>query len=349
MTRVFIDTRSHRGCWVAAHAAGLCDLDAVALVAEESTSLKLLNRMRIALREVSTVSKISTVEIPCHTIDAIDVVKELARPGDVIVTDSAPLASEFLQREGEATNTFGERYTSLNIPQKVRCFYACQELKCLGVNPYEPRAYRSADCKRLLATLKEIFDTACGLTPRDTPLKFHHPSAVKSLAMPLSVLEFERGTDSKVFVDGDACPRLPEILEICGSAHVPIVFVSNREVKDLVGLARRKKPDFLLSVKTLPDMAIEQVPMKKNAADRFIECHIASGDIVLTDDTNLTAKCLNKGALAIDYRGRVLGPSPECGMIGRKGVRRMKQASSTGRKKKSRENAFRTSLRKAVG
>lgn len=95
-----------------------------------------------------------------------------------------------------------------------------------------------------------------------------------------------------------------------------------------------------MSTRVLPTagFAIEKVPMKENAADRFIERHIASGDIVLIDDTNLTAKCLNKGALAIDYWGRVLGPSPESGMIGRKGVQRMKQKSSTGRKKKSREN-----------
>lgn len=348
MTRVFVDTRSCRGCWVAAHAAGLYDLDVVALVAKESPNKKLLNRMRKKLRKASAISRISTVEIPCHTVDAIDVVKGLAHSGDVIVTDSAPFAYEFLQREGEATDNFGERYTRQNILEKVRHFHACQELKRQGINPYKPRAYRIADCKRLLQTLKDILEEASGVVPKDMPLKFSHPSPKKKLVQPISALEFEKGPDPKVFVDGDACPQLPAILEVCGDAHMPVIFVSNMEVEDLVSSACKKEPDFMSSTQVLPDMTVEKVPMEKNAADKFIERHISSGDIVLTDDNDLTVKCMNKGALAIDFRGRVLGRPPKSGKVGKKDVRRMKQGSSASRKKKSWDDSFRSSLLQAV-
>lgn len=73
--------------------------------------------------------------------------------------------------------------------------------------------------------------------------------------------------------------------------------------------------------------------------------HISPGDIALTDDGDLTAKCMNKGALVIDYRGRVLGRPSGIGRVGKKDVARMK---SIGRKKKLRRGSFRTSLMQAV-
>lgn len=98
-----------------------------------------------------------------------------------------------------------------------------------------------------------------------------------------------------------------------------------------------------------PDLSIETVPAEKDAADRFIERHIAPGDIVLTDDTALMTLCMNKGALAIDYRGRAFGRPPDCGMLSKADVRIMRASSSRGRKKRSRGNAFRSTLLQAVG
>ena len=174
-------------------------------------------QMLEALKRASATSRLSTVEIPCRTVDAIGKVKELARQGDVIVSDSAPLAYEFLQKAGEATDCFGERYTQADISLKVRRFYACQELKRQGVNPYERRPYRSADRKRLLRTLKELLESASGVAPRNVPLKPRRPPQADPPARPLPALEFEKGPDAKVFVDGDACPQLPTILEVCGT------------------------------------------------------------------------------------------------------------------------------------
>ena len=79
MTRVFVDTRSSRGCWVAAHAAGLCDLDVVALVTAGTANSKIVAQMRYALKRASAASRMSMVEIPCHTVDAVGVVKDRVR------------------------------------------------------------------------------------------------------------------------------------------------------------------------------------------------------------------------------------------------------------------------------
>lgn len=166
MTRVFIDTRSYRGCWVAAHAAGLFDLDAVALVAGESTGARTVGLVRKALRAASPASRLSVVEIPCHTVDAAGAVGQLARPGDVIVTESAPFAHEFLKRGGEAADAFGGRYTRQDIAAKVRRFHACRELRSLGIDPYKPRPYGPAECARLLESLKQIVGEACGSAPK---------------------------------------------------------------------------------------------------------------------------------------------------------------------------------------
>lgn len=126
---------------------------------------------------------------------------------------------------------------------------------------------------------------------------------------------------------------------------MPVVFVSNMEVEDLVGSARKKAPGFMSGVKALPDIAVETVPMGKDAADRFIERHVSPGDIVLTDDNDLTAKCVNKGALAIDYRGRALECPSGYDKVGKKDVARMKPKS---RKKKPSATRFRASLLQAV-
>ena len=89
--------------------------------------------------------------------------------------------------------------------------------------------------------------------------------------------------------------------------------------------------------------------MKRDATDRFIARHISSGDIVLTDDNDLTARCLNKGALAIDYRGRLIGRFPGSKGAGKAYVRHVKQTSPLVAEKKLSVEVFRESLLQAVG
>ena len=324
-------------------------MDVVALVSIGSPPKKLLAQMRLALERASSISKMSTVEIPCRTVDAVDIVRDQACANDIIVTDSAPFAYEFLQKGGEATDCFGEVFTRQDISIKVRHFQARQELKRLGVNPYKPRPYRVVDRERLQESLKRLIGAVCSVTPRETALDLRWAPTVNAAVKPLTLSEFEKGSDAKVFVDGDACPVLPAILEICGNANVPVVFVSNHEPGQTARSMRDEKYKVWLGGGNPPEVAIETVPVEKDAADRFIERHIALGDIVLTDDTALMTICMNKGALAIDFRGRALGRPPECTMLGKADVKQMRASYPVGRKKRSRANAFRSSLMQAVG
>lgn len=152
-----------------------------------------------------------------------------------------------------------------------------------------------------------------------------------------------------MFVDSDSCPRPPAILEICGGAHVPVAYVSNRKVKDLVLTACRKESDFISRARNLPEMMVKKVPKKKDAVDYSIESNIVSGDIVLTNDIALTARCLNKGALAIDFEGRDFGLCSMGMQVETKSVKRMKAAFRRPLEEMGPVSMFRTSLLKAVG
>ncbi|MGI6221488.1 MAG: DUF188 domain-containing protein [Coriobacteriales bacterium] len=349
MTRVFVDMRTSRGCWAVAHAAGLFDLDVVALVVKESKVRETLMQMRLAHKRSSVTSKMSVMTIPRHSADALRVVRALMRSGDVIVTDSALLAFEFLQEEGAATNSFGEKYTWQNIFEKIGCHYKSRMLQSRGVKPPRPRAHQAADRERLFQTMRGLLVETCGDTLGDKPwiLPSEPPRSELTWLLPISA--FEKSSDAKVFVDGDSCPRLPAILEICGGAHVPVVYVSNRKVKDLVRTACRKESDFISRAPNLPEMTVKKVPKEKNAADHFIERNIVSGDIVLTNDNELMAKCLNKGALAIDFEGRAFGLCQMGMQVEKKSVKRMKAALRRPLEKMGPVSMFRTSLLKAVG
>lgn len=308
-----------------------------------------LDQMRTMLEKAGSISRMSTIEIPTSTVDGIDIVRNQAGMNDIVVTDSAPFAFEFLQAGGEATNCFGEVFAREDIDVSVRRFHACKELKRQGVNPYKSRPYRTADRERLFETLMRLIHVVCSATPKEVPVDFCLRPLPRSNVSLLPLSDFEKGPNMRVFVDGDSCPRLSAILEICGSAHVPIVYVSNNETENVARTMQRSVPWLEFVDGNLPDPSIEKVPMEKNATDQYIVQHISSGDIVLTDDTGLMAVCMNKGALAIDYRGRALGRPQGCGMLGKADVKVMRASISTGRKKKFRANAFRRTLLKAVG
>ena len=108
MTRLFIDTRSRFGYRVAARTAGACDLDVVILAPREQVSVKTIEIIKRDLKHTGAVSRSSVLEIPCHTVDAIEVVRNAAQPNDIIVTNSSPLALEFLVKAGAAVNSWGE-------------------------------------------------------------------------------------------------------------------------------------------------------------------------------------------------------------------------------------------------
>ena len=89
-----------------------------------------------------------------------------------------------------------------------------------------------------------------------------------------------------IYVDGDACPVKAEVEKVAARHGLCVTIVSNG------GLRPSANP--LLRHVTVAEGA--------DAADDWIVDHIEAGDIAVTADIPLAARCLGKGA-------RVLGPN----------------------------------------
>ena len=91
-----------------------------------------------------------------------------------------------------------------------------------------------------------------------------------------------------IFVDGDACPVKAEVERVAARHGLVVTIVSNG------GLRPSANP--LLRHVTVADGA--------DAADDWIVEHIASGDIAITADIPLAARCLEKGARVLGSNGK---------------------------------------------
>ncbi len=92
----------------------------------------------------------------------------------------------------------------------------------------------------------------------------------------------------EIFVDADACPVKEEALKVAGRHGLVIHYVANSWMKlPESPLVRR------MVVSGGPDVA-----------DDWIAEHIANGDIAVTQDIPLAARCLKKGARAIGNTGK---------------------------------------------
>lgn len=91
-----------------------------------------------------------------------------------------------------------------------------------------------------------------------------------------------------IYVDADACPVKAEVLKVAERHATPVVFVSNS------GMRTRAHP--LVTNIMVSDAA--------DAADDWIAENIAPGDIAVTADIPLAARCLEKGARALGPDGR---------------------------------------------
>jgi uncharacterized protein YaiI (UPF0178 family) len=93
-----------------------------------------------------------------------------------------------------------------------------------------------------------------------------------------------------VFVDADACPVKDEIYRVAKRLGLRVLVVANGRL-------------------TVPrDPSIELVVVPKgalDAADDWIAERADSASLVVTQDIPLAARCLAKGAKALDPRGRV--------------------------------------------
>jgi uncharacterized protein len=92
----------------------------------------------------------------------------------------------------------------------------------------------------------------------------------------------------RLYVDADACPVKPEIYRVAQRHGVGVTLVA--------GSYMRVPPG--------PDIVLEVVTQGFDAADDRIAELAGSGDLVVTADIPLAARCLARGARVLGHTGR---------------------------------------------
>ena len=94
---------------------------------------------------------------------------------------------------------------------------------------------------------------------------------------------------STIFVDADACPVKDEVYRVARRYRMPVRVVANSRLR----------------VPVDPLIQLVVVTGHFDAADDWIVEHVEAGDIAVTADIPLAARCLAKGARVLDPKGRV--------------------------------------------
>ncbi len=92
-----------------------------------------------------------------------------------------------------------------------------------------------------------------------------------------------------LFVDADACPVKDEVYRVARRYRLPVRVVANARLR----------------VPLDPLLQMVVVTGHFDAADDWIVEHIEAGDIAVTADIPLAARCLAKGARVLDGKGKV--------------------------------------------
>jgi uncharacterized protein YaiI (UPF0178 family) len=92
----------------------------------------------------------------------------------------------------------------------------------------------------------------------------------------------------EIFVDADACPVKDEVYSVSARHGLPVVVVANSRIRVPDGIG-------------VEMVVVDQGP---DVADDWIAEHVRPGDIVVTADLPLAARCLEVGASAIGNDGR---------------------------------------------
>jgi uncharacterized protein YaiI (UPF0178 family) len=86
-----------------------------------------------------------------------------------------------------------------------------------------------------------------------------------------------------IYVDADACPVRDEALRVAERHGIPVTFVTNGGIRPSVH----------------PLATVVVVEARPDAADRWIATRIGPGDVCVTSDVPLAARCLEQGARAL--------------------------------------------------
>jgi uncharacterized protein YaiI (UPF0178 family) len=98
---------------------------------------------------------------------------------------------------------------------------------------------------------------------------------------------------TRIIVDADACPVRDEIFRVATRYGLRVILVSNSR------LQLPRNPLF---------EAVVVAKGQFDGADDWIVEQIGPGDIAVTADIPLAARCLEKGARALDAKGKVYTP-----------------------------------------
>jgi uncharacterized protein YaiI (UPF0178 family) len=93
----------------------------------------------------------------------------------------------------------------------------------------------------------------------------------------------------RLYIDSDACPVKEEVIKVAVRHGLPVTMIGNRWLRGF---------DHPLVEQVVAAEGLDQ------ADDRIVDL-IGPGDIVITADVPLAARCLAKGARGIDHRGKI--------------------------------------------
>ncbi len=104
----------------------------------------------------------------------------------------------------------------------------------------------------------------------------------------------ETSPPPRIVVDADACPVKQEIYRVAKRYGLEVLLVAAQWIR-------------------IPDdvharLIVVRDEGKLDAADDRIVEDVVSGDIVVTEDVHLAARCLDRGARVLSPRGRVFSP-----------------------------------------
>jgi len=123
---------------------------------------------------------------------------------------------------------------------------------------------------------------------------------------------------TQIYVDADACPVREEVYRVAGRLRVGVLIVSN-------GSRPIRPPG-------LPFVEMVIVGEAMDAADDWIAERIGAGDICVTSDIPLAARCLAKGARVVPPNGK---PFTEANiasaLAGREIARHLRELGEAGR------------------
>ncbi len=110
---------------------------------------------------------------------------------------------------------------------------------------------------------------------------------------------------TELFIDGDACPMKDEVYAVAARRGLAVVVVANQRIH-------------------VPhDLGVEMVvvPDGPDAADDWIVEEIRAGDVVITADIPLAARCLAVGAFALGTNGREFTQDSIGGALATRGLK----------------------------